>query len=215
MPGRLSVKVCGITRAEDAHAAAALGADYLGVILHPASPRHVPLERFRGLRRELPDVPKVGVLVEPDLHAVGAAVAAGFDILQVHFPAARWSEFAPWLVAQVGVERLWLAPRLPPGSEPDEALLRLGKTFLLDAYQPGQYGGTGHTGDWGVFAALRRAWHGKVFVLAGGLNPGNVAAALAATDTRWLDVNSGVESSPGVKDHAQLRAFFAALPRTA
>jgi phosphoribosylanthranilate isomerase len=94
-------------------------------------------------------------------------------------------------------------------------LLALGKYFLIDAFSPDKFGGTGHISDWAGFRHLRDTQHGRSFILSGGLNAANVGAALAATDARWLDVNSGVESAPGLKDPAKLQAFFGAVARSA
>lgn len=205
------IKVCGLTSISDAEAADAAGADYLGFIFHAKSPRHVPLEQFKAMRGRLPPRKTVAVMVEPTLTDVGQVIAAGAHMLQVHFDAARWQEFTPWLLETVGFDRVWLAPRTPnPASLPEE-FLRLGKYFLIDAFAADKFGGTGHTGDWEGFAQLRKGRHGKSFILSGGLRPENVGAALAATNAKWLDVNSGVEAAPGLKDPAKIRAFFEAV----
>ncbi len=207
----ITLKVCGLTSAADAHAAAGIGADYLGFVLHPASPRCVSLEQFRTLAPDLPALPKVGVLVWSDHAALEAARDAGFDFIQLHFPnetpffeAALWTEIVP-------PARLWLAPRIPPGRELDPCFIPLADTFLLDAYDPHQHGGTGKTGDWSAFARLQAKYRKVRWVLAGGLNADNVRAALAQSHATFVDVNSGVESAPGIKDHAKLAALAAAL----
>lgn len=206
----IRVKVCGLTSLVDAAAAAAIGADFLGFILHPASPRFVPLEQFAAMRPGLPDRPKVAVMVAPSAASLAAAQAAGFDRFQLHFAPEAAARAAEWSAA-VGPERLWLAPRLPPGVALDPAWLPWARTWLLDAYSPSRYGGTGHTGDWSVFRTLRAAYPERMWVLAGGLGPDNVAAALAATGARAIDVNSGVERGPGVKDPERLARLRAAL----
>lgn len=207
----IRIKVCGLTNLDDAAVADRAGADYLGFIHHEPSPRHVPLESFRAMRATLPARKRVVVMVEPTLQQVGAFVAAGADLIQAHFPAGSWERFAPWLVEQLGPERVWLAPRTrEPAALPAE-LLAAGKHFLIDAYVEGLAGGTGRTTDWAGFAELRRSHRGKVFILAGGLSPENVAEALAATDARWLDVNSGVERAPGLKDPDRVSAFAEAV----
>lgn len=207
----IQLKVCGLTSVSDARAAAEIGADYLGFVLHPASPRYVTPEQFRALAPKLPSLPKVGVLVWSDLEALQAARAAGFDFIQLHFPSdtpvsevSRWADIVP-------SAQLWLAPRIPPGRELDPRFLPLADTFLLDAYDPHQHGGTGKTGDWSTFASLQGKYHQVRWALAGGLSPANIRAALTQSRARFVDVNSGVESSPGVKDHAKLAALAAAL----
>ena len=208
MIGNIQLKVCGLTSAADARTAARAGADYLGFILWPKSPRFLALEAWKKLAPDLPAGPKrVAVMVEPSVAELSAAVAAGFDFVQIHFShtvplavAAEWSEFA-------GRGRLWLAPKLPPEMDVAAAWLPLADTFLLDTFHAGGFGGSGRTGDWAKFARHRAAHPEKTWILAGGLTPENVAAALAASGARFVDVNSGVESSPGVKDHAKLAAL--------
>lgn len=207
----VQLKICGLTNAADAQAAAGIGADYLGFVLHPESPRHVTLEQFAALRPELPALPKVGVLVYSDMAALERVRDAGFDFIQLHFPnetpffeAALWTDIVP-------PSKLWLAPRVPPGRELDHCFVPLADTFLLDAYSPTQHGGTGKTGDWTAFAWLQGKFKKVRWVLAGGLNADNVREALAQSQATFIDVNSGVESAPGVKDRNKLAALAAAL----
>lgn len=210
MIGRLHLKVCGLTTAEDAAAAAAVGADYLGFILHPKSPRYLALGDYAVLRPLLPELPRVAVMVTPTAEELATVLAAGFDFFQIHFPAADPTA-AEAASATVGPGRLWLAPKVPPEAELDPALLPLASTWLLDAYRVDRFGGTGHTGDWPKFRRCRENHPDRAWVLAGGLSPENVAAAVAATGTERIDVNSGVESAPGRKDPAKLAALRAAL----
>lgn len=211
MIGGIRLKVCGLTSARDAEAAAGIGADYLGFILYPKSPRYLSLAQFAALRVSLPmGLPKVAVLVTPTAGEARDAFVAGFDFLQVHFPLAAAGELS--LVAEVaGPQRLWLAPKLPPGAEIDAKLLPLADTWLLDAYHADSYGGTGTTGDWGKFRDYRDREPRKSWILAGGLAPENVEAALAVTGATVIDVNSGVESTPGCKDLVKLERLRAAL----
>jgi phosphoribosylanthranilate isomerase len=205
------LKICGLTSAADAHAAAGIGADYLGFILHPASPRYVGLEKFKALRPELPPLPKVAVMVYTTPEAMAPVLGAGFDFLQLHFPnetpfieAAMWTDLVP-------SDKLWMAPRIPPGKDLDLAFIPLADHFLMDTYDPQQAGGTGRTGDWATFNDLRLKYRKVTWVLAGGLTPDNVAAAIAASGAAVIDVNSGVEASPGIKDPAKLQALQTAL----
>jgi len=204
-------KVCGLTSLVDAEAADAVGADYLGFILYPKSPRHVSLTQFAAMTPRLPPRKKVAVVVEPTVETLAEIKAAGFDHVQVHFsPTTSLATVARWLEV-IPRERLWLAPRVPPGQELDSGFIALVDHILLDTYHPQAHGGTGQTGDWTSFKALRFGFPYVNFILAGGLNPENIGAALAATGARWVDVNSGIESAPGVKDHAKLRAFVSTL----
>lgn len=211
MVNGIRVKVCGLTSFSDAEEADAAGADYLGFILYPKSPRAIPLEQFKAMRGRLPPRKTVAVLVEPSLTEVGQAVAAGFHTLQIHFSVERTEEFAPRWVECVDAERLWLAPRTRDLAQLPRSLVDGPAGLLLDAFAADKFGGTGQTGDWKGFAELRRSHPAKRFILSGGLSPANVAEALGVTRARWLDVNSGVETSPGIKDPAKVREFFAAV----
>lgn len=212
MIGDVRLKVCGITRAEDARAAAELGADSLGVNFYPKSPRYVELGRYAELAAALPRGPeRVAVTVEPTVAEVAAMRAAGLDRVQIHarveLPLATvraWSE-------AVGPARLWLAPKLPPGAPFPKEWLPLAETFLVDTYHAGGFGGSGRTGDWAGFAARAAAHPAKTWILAGGLSPENITAARAASGAAYFDVNSGVETAPGLKSAEKLRALVAAL----
>ncbi len=214
MIGDTRFKVCGITRAADAQLAAELGADFVGFILYPKSPRYLALAAYETLRAELPAVPKrVAVMVEPSNEELAAALAAGFDFFQIHARAdVSLASVAAWSAA-VGAGRLWLAPKLPPGVAFPVQWLPLAGTFLVDTYHAEGFGGSGRTGDWSSFAALAAVHPEKTWVLAGGLSPDNIVAARAQSGARLVDVNSGVESAPGVKSHEKLRALAAALGR--
>lgn len=207
----IRLKVCGLTSLIDAEWADQCGADCLGFILYPKSPRHVSLETFAAMRPRLPDRRKVAVMVEPSPAELAAAGRAGFDFFQVHFrcdlPAAAvtaWTE-------TVGAERLWLAPKLPPALDLPAALLPLAKFFLLDTFHAEKFGGTGQTGDWGKFLRHQSAHPAKVWILSGGLSPENVGDALRQSGAKFIDVNSGVESAPGVKDLEKLKRFVVRL----
>lgn len=209
---RVSVKVCGLTRPADARRAVELGADYGGVIGHPGSPRFVepgsvPEAAVLGA---LPPGSAVWVEVEPEPEAVAAALGRGFGYAQVHFDPG--GAYDPAILAdRVGPARIWLAPRLRDPADFDPAWQGLAVNFLVDAFAPDRFGGTGHRVDGPAFAALRAGHPDLVFTLAGGLSPENVREAVAASGADRIDVNSGVESAPGEKDHARLERLFARL----
>jgi len=215
MIGSTRLKFCGLTRAEDARLATELGADFLGFILHPKSPRFLSLEAYAQLRMVLPSGPaRVAVMVEPSVDELVAAVAAGFDFYQLHARAdtelalvAGWSSLA-------GAARLWLAPKLPPGVAFPQEWMPLADTFLVDTYHAEGFGGSGRTGDWSGFARLAAAHPDKTWVLAGGLSPENIAAARTESGASVLDVNSGVESAPGIKSSEKIRELAAVLLRS-
>jgi phosphoribosylanthranilate isomerase len=210
MTEEIQIKICGLTSPGDADFADACGADYLGFIIDPKSPRYVSLEAYKAMAGRLPRRPRVAVSVEPAPGALVAMREAGLDRFQVHFrhdtpigTIGAWSQ-------EVGAENIWLAPKLPPGVDVPQAWIWVAECILLDTFDPTLFGGTGRTGDWPKFRRHREAHPNKTWILSGGLNPENVGAALAATGARFVDVSSGVESSPGVKDHARLKAFMAA-----
>lgn len=205
------LKVCGITSLVDAEAADAVGADALGFIFYPQSPRAITSTQYAAMKDRLPPRKRVAVSVEPAVAELAGQASAGFDFFQVHFRAETPRHVVGAWAETVGVDRLWLAPKLPPGEDVSSDWLPLAGTFLLDTFAADKFGGTGETGDWRKFSRHRDRHGDKTWILSGGLNPANVAAAVAATAARFLDVNSGVELSPGVKDPARLKAFVLAL----
>lgn len=207
----IRVKVCGLTSHVDAEFADRCGADYLGFILYPRSSRHIALETYLAMAKRLPERRKVAVSVEPSLAELTAMQAAGFDFFQIHFRPETTVEVVAGWSALVGPEKLWLAPKLPPSVDVAGALLPLAKYFLMDTFQAAGFGGSGHTGDWGKFSRHQAAHPEKTWILAGGLSPETIDEALRASGARCIDVNSGVEAAPGVKDHAKLKKFVVRL----
>ncbi len=202
------VKICGITSVEDARAAAAAGADALGFIFHPKSPRFVPPDQAAAIaaaiRREAPHVRLVGVFVNEPLPRLRTLMeAVGLDWAQLH------GDEPPELVAALA-DRAYKVLRLPAASaldpEPYRGRLPDGPTLGVDAWHPAAYGGTGRTADWAVAAAWARAHR---LLLSGGLTPENVAEAIRRVRPWGVDVSSGVEAVPGRKDPEKVRAFIA------
>jgi phosphoribosylanthranilate isomerase len=211
----IQIKVCGLTSLVDADFADLCGADYLGFNFYAKSPRSISLKQYSAMAGRLPGRRRVAVAVEPEGAALQAMADAGFDRFQIHFrhdlPMRRieaWSQ-------AVGPSKLWLAPKLPPGVDVHPRWLELAKAMLLDTFDKSLFGGTGRTGDWDKFKRHRKEHKGTTWILSGGLSPENVGEALDDTGARFLDVNSGVESAPGVKDHAKLGAFAAAVRKAA
>jgi len=197
------VKICGITRPQDAERAVALGATAIGFIFWPSSPRRVGLEAARSIGQLVPaSVLKVGVFVDAPAAEIARTVGeAGLDAVQLH------GSESPDLVR--GVEaRVIKAVAL--GSPDAEAQIAqwTGTTLLLDAHDPVRHGGTGRVVDWDRAASLARLHE---VILAGGLNPENVAEAVRRVRPAGIDVSSGVEQTPGVKDLVKLAALFDAL----
>ncbi len=196
------VKICGITCEQDALAALQAGASAVGLVFYPPSPRYLAdLALAQRIALSLgPFVSVVGLFVNASASAVQQVLAqVPLQVLQFHGdePAAFCEQF----------ERPYLkAVRMKPGLalEPLMAQHPKASGFLLDAYKPGVPGGTGEAFDWAAFP--RHA--PKPLVLAGGLTPNTVAQAIEQTSPYGVDVSGGVESAPGVKDHAKIRCFM-------
>ena len=209
---RVFVKVCGITTVDDALLAARAGADAVGLVFWPGSPRRVDLETARRISAALPPfVLRVGVFVDaPRAELETAAREVGLDVLQLH------GQEAPEDLSGLP-RRVVKAVPVGPGFVAESALRYAGAAdgILLDSRPSGASppGGTGTTFDWSLAREVRE----KVpfLVLAGGLTPDNVGRALTAVRPDAVDVSSGVESAPGHKDPAKVRAFLDAVARTA
>jgi phosphoribosylanthranilate isomerase len=212
LAGVTRVKVCGITRPEDAELAVELGAWALGFILWEPSPRAADPDTVAGIvaayRRQ---VETVGVFVDPTLDEVAGAVdALHLSMVQLH--GGVGPQFATEVARRTGA-RVIRAFRIGASADVQDAdRYRHVDFHLFDARVPGLQGGSGATWDWEL-ARRRRA---KVpLILSGGLTAGNLGEGIAALDPYAVDVASGVEASPGVKDPAKVRAFLDAAGATA
>jgi phosphoribosylanthranilate isomerase len=207
---RVRVKICGITSPDDGLMAARAGADAVGLVFWPRSPRNVDLAAARAIARALPAfVLRVGVFVDPTAETIAQAVdAAGLDLLQLH--GGEPPEAFDGLPRR-GVKAI----RIGPGFDATHALRYEGRAagLLLDTQSASAPGGTGETFDWSIAGALRPRV--SYLVLAGGLTAANVAGAIAAVRPDAVDVSSGVESVPGRKDPEKVRAFIDAVRRAA
>jgi phosphoribosylanthranilate isomerase len=194
------VKICGITRPEDAEAAVAAGASAIGFIFWPKSPRFIDPHRARTIAAALPPfVTAVGVFVnQPLAYVNGVASLVALGAVQLHgdeTPEYAAAVSRPVMKA-VSVGR-------------DEARVWPSRVrLLLDVHDPVARGGTGRTIDWAAAADLAAQ---RQVLLAGGLTPDNVADAVARVRPFGIDVSSGVERAPGIKDHERLRALFEAV----
>jgi phosphoribosylanthranilate isomerase len=195
------IKICGITNKEDALAAAHLGADALGFVFAP-SPRKISAESAREIIKVLPPfVQTVGVFVDEDPERVSSMAArCGLDILQLHGSESvdYCSSFDRRVIKAV---RLQSRDELKNLSK----YVNVVDALLLDTYVPNKLGGTGITFDWKLAVEARR--YGRI-VLAGGLNPENVAAAISMVKPYAVDASSGLEKRPGVKDHKKMAQFM-------
>ena len=194
------IKICGITRLPDALHAIEHGAGALGFVFWPQSPRYIAPDRAAGIVAALPpDVDAVGVFVNESVDGIRAVVAqTGISAIQLHgdeppdyAQALGW----PVLKAITIADADEAADAWPPGT-----------TFLVDAADRVRRGGTGTTVDWQHAAAVAR---GRRVVLAGGLTPDNVAAAIETVRPFGVDVSSGVEDAPGVKNQDKVARFLA------
>lgn len=198
------VKICGITRVEDATLAVALGATHIGVICWSGSPRYVAPGAARAIVEAVGGAAAVvGVFVDAGADAMNAVASqAGLDLVQLH--GRETPALLPRL-ARPAIKALAVGPDL------EQALAAwTGVPLLLDAHDPVRHGGTGSVVDWDRAAAVARQ---RPVILAGGLRPENIGEALARVRPQGVDVSSGVESTPGVKDERRLRALFDALGR--
>jgi phosphoribosylanthranilate isomerase len=198
------VKICGITSVGDGLAAARHGADAIGLIFYPPSPRLVTLERAREIAAGLPPfVARVAVFVNPAAADVDAVIrACRPDLLQFH------GEESADFCRSFGVPYL-RALRVRPGVDLLESLSPFGDAagWLLDAYRQELYGGTGEAFDWDVIPRELA----RPLILSGGLDAENVGAAIRRVRPWAVDVSSGVEAAKGVKDERRIAAFMEAV----
>jgi phosphoribosylanthranilate isomerase len=199
----VKVKICGLTRPEDAQAAAVAGADLVGFMFYAPSPRCVSFAQAAALNRVLPaHIVRVGVFVNPVADIVTQAIAAcGLTMLQFH------GDEPPEFCAQFGLLTL-KAFRIRDAASLAALPSHPADAWLLDAWSPAAPGGTGERFNWDLAVAARKL--GRPIFLAGGLTPENVAGAVRQVQPFGVDVSSGVESAPGVKDAAKIHAFVAA-----
>ncbi len=224
----VGVKICGLTNLEDAQVAVEAGADLLGFIFYPKSPRYVTSETVAEIIKKIRDwrleisssqsisnlqslisnLPKfVGVFVDESPAGIATIIAqTGLDYAQLHgneTPAmlAQLQGHAFKALRPISAEAAFRAAAqfAPLG-------ISAGPRFLIDAYDPNLYGGTGKIADWHVAAELAQQYPG--LLLAGSLTPDNVAEAIRIVRPWGVDVSSGVEAAPGRKDHAKVQNFI-------
>jgi phosphoribosylanthranilate isomerase len=207
------VKVCGITRPEDADLAVELGASAIGFIFWPKSPRYIAPEAAQMIAaRESVRAVKVGVFVDEPVESVARTMDfVGLDAAQLHGDeSADYCRRLIDLMAHKDGSRRWLikAIALGDGVTPNLGDLAREVTILIDAHDRARRGGTGRTVNWDE---ARRIASRRRTILSGGLSAANVGAAIAAVEPYGVDVSSGVEAMPGIKDPEKLRSFFEAL----
>jgi phosphoribosylanthranilate isomerase len=210
LPERVRVKICGVRTVEEAHAVAHAGADAIGINFYPPSPRYLPPAEAGKLLAALPAfVDALAVVVRPEPDFLRYLIEeVGFRTLQLHDgePLADYPGVRYILAAGIAdtADLLAVEERLTRWLERGVSVAAV----LLDARVPGKYGGTGATPPWSIVARFSRR---RPLILAGGLNPENVAAAIVQVRPFAVDVASGVETAPGIKDLAKVRAFLQAV----
>jgi phosphoribosylanthranilate isomerase len=202
----LRVKICGLTRLDDARLACELGADAIGFIFYAKSPRAITTEAAAAIAAQLPaHVARVGVFVNTPVAEIYQHIKrVGLHFAQLH------GDYTLDDIAQFAPEQVLAVARVSETFRSADLAKFQGRVaaILLDTHKKGLYGGTGETFDWQ--AALAAKTYGRI-ILAGGLNPENVCQAVEIVQPSALDISSGVEAAPGQKDHHKLRQLFQAL----
>jgi len=191
------LKICGLTRRADVEAAIKAGAKYLGFIFYDKSPRYVTPEQVKEISRDLPDgVKKVGVFVNASIEDIQQIVGfCSLDVVQLH------GDESPEFALQLKGIEVWKALSLRNTADMKRAENYPADAVLVDAMTAEQRGGTGQLCDWSLAAELSSI---RSVILAGGISPLNIKEAIAQVKPVIIDVNSGVESAPGIKDKNKL-----------
>ena len=207
-----TAKICGLSTPETIDAAIAGGASHVGLVFFPPSPRDVPLDRAAALATRVPShIGRVGVFVDPDDRLVlNTVAAAGLSAIQLHGVTAERAAYLRRLVSAI---ETWVALAIRTRADLAQApgLVGAADRIVYDAKTPPGStlpGGMGLRFDWGLLDGFR---HPLPWALSGGLDPANVAEAIRSTGAGMVDVSSGVESAPGVKQPARIAALLAAV----
>jgi phosphoribosylanthranilate isomerase len=203
------VKICGITRKEDLDAAVAAGADAVGFVVGVASsPRNIALEKAEKLIRQVPPfVKSVLVTVPRGIDDFEIYEKLNPDAIQIHGENLHTAASVRLKIPNtllIGAVNAKLANALDVVSKP----AKIFDAVLLDSFANGRYGGTGIVHDWELSKRVKQAIHPKPLILAGGLTPENVAEAVRTVEPYAVDVSSGVERQPGIKDHKKISNFI-------
>ena len=196
----IKVKICGITRYDDAYASYYLGASFIGFIF-AESPRHIDPERAKRIIELIPSsIEKVGVFVDEKIEEVNhIADYCGLDIVQLH------GEESPEYCSSVK-KRVFKAFRIRKIEDIEAISSYNVEGYLLDTFVPGRAGGTGKSFDWDIAVSAKKV--ACPLILSGGLGPENVQKAIKRVHPEVVDVGSGVEASPGIKDHKKIETFM-------
>lgn len=201
------IKICGITNLDDASFAAECGADALGFNFYLKSPRYIAPERAKEIVERIPErITKVGVFVNHDALEVKKIVGfCGLNLIQLHGDES--SEYCCQFPRSLLIKALF------PRREADLRKLRTYpvRAILVDAYDPLRYGGTGKRSDWGIAVEVKKT---HLLIIAGGLSADNIREAIEIVSPHAVDINSGVESSPGRKDPEKVKKIVEIVRRT-
>lgn len=200
----MKIKICGITRLEDAICAIKSGAWAIGFIFYDKSPRYISPEKAGEIIRQLPDgIKKVGVFVNSSVEKImEVKKISGIDIIQLH------GDETPEMCEKLSGE---IIKAIRPSKEEDILVLKdytNASYFLIDAKVKGEYGGTGKVSDWTL--AVKAKKYGKI-ILAGGINSENINHAIKEVNPFAFDLSSSVETEPGIKDHEKIKKVFNSL----
>jgi phosphoribosylanthranilate isomerase len=201
----MKIKICGVTNSNDALACSAAGVDMIGLNFYEQSPRYIRPEQARAIVRKLPlSTQAVGIFVDAPVEEVRrVARDVGLRVVQLH------GSESPEVCAELARDfEMIKALRIDGGFDAQRASAYPMCTILLDTYDEQMAGGTGNVGDWELARTTKK--FARRLILAGGLNPENVAQAIATVNPDGVDVCSSVESAPGVKDPARIQQFVAA-----
>lgn len=196
----MKIKICGLCRREDIDYAISAGADYIGIVLYEKSPRYVDPDKAINLIQDIRGVKKVAVTVNPDSDFAIELLNNGFDLIQLHGDEN-------YKVAEcIGLERVIKAFRVKDEMPEIGEEWKKVHAVLLDTYKKGSYGGTGETFNWDIAVKIKEK--GFRIFLSGGLNPKNVIYAIERVKPFGVDVSSGVEFKPCVKDKNLMSEFI-------
>jgi phosphoribosylanthranilate isomerase len=203
----VEIKICGITNINDAYVAIKCGADALGFIFYSKSQRYVMPERAKEIIQKLPyEIIKVGVFVNHEIHEVKEiAKFCGLNLIQLH------GDETPEYCDHFQTSSLIKAVSLRAKEDIQKLNGYCVKAILVDAREPGHYGGTGKNSDWSLAKKLKEAYP---LILAGGLHRGNIRKAIETVRPQAVDINSGVEISPGKKDLQRVKEIIAMVRET-
>ena len=211
MKKSLKVKICGLRREEDLMRSKSLGADYFGFILYEKSPRYISFDAIKSITHSISSDSYVFVDVMPTEEKIKRMQDFGCQNFQIHTQEGTSLKTYESYAKLIDKGSLWVAPQVSDLNQFNEALLEFTDTFLIDTYSNHQIGGTGTVGDWNGFKKLKSKYPNKEWILAGGLSPDNIKDALTFSEANFIDVNSGIEVSPGIKSADALSQLFKQL----